>query len=49
MKFNDKMIIADHDISGVEIQVLIENSTAFYFLLNEEEDIYSDADLKVKY
>ena len=41
--------LTDADINGVEIQTLIDNNAAFDFLKAEEEDIYSDADLKVKY
>lgn len=45
----EKINLTDADISGLEIQTLIENSAAFDFLKVEEEDIYSDADLKVRY
>ena len=41
--------VIDTDISGLDIQTLIENNAAFDFLKANEEDIYSDADLKVKY
>jgi hypothetical protein len=41
--------LTDADINGAEIQSLIDNNPAFDFLKADEEDIYSDADLKVKY
>jgi hypothetical protein len=41
--------LTDADINGAEIQSLIDNNTAFDFLKAAEEDIYSDADLKIKY
>ncbi len=41
--------LTDADINGAEIQSLIENNAAFDFLKDENEDIYCDADLKVKY
>lgn len=41
--------LTDTDINGAEIQSLIDNNAAFDFLKADEEDIYSDADLKVKY
>ena len=44
----EKINLTDADINGLEIQTLIQNSAAFDFL-KEEEDIYSDADLKVRY
>lgn len=37
------------DINGKELAYLMNESTSFDFLKAEEEDIYSDADLKVKY
>lgn len=46
---NKKIVLTDSEINGIEIQTLIQNSPAFDFLNAEEEDIYSDADLKVKY
>ena len=46
---NDKIVLTDAEINSNEIQTLIENSAAFDFLKSNEEDIYSDADLKVKY
>ena len=46
---SEKINLTDADINGLEIQTLIVNSTAFDFLKAEEEDIYSDTDLKVKY
>ncbi len=39
----------DEDIQASEIQELIQHSAAFDFLHKEEEDIYTDADLKVRY
>lgn len=44
---SEKINLTDADINGVEIQTLIENSTAFDFLKAEEEDIYSE--LSVSY
>ena len=44
-----KIVLTDIDINSVEIQTLIENSSAFDFLKSDEEDIYTDADLKFKY
>jgi hypothetical protein len=41
--------LTDSDINSAEIQSLIDNNPAFDFLKADEEDIYSDADLKVKY
>lgn len=41
--------MTDEDIHASEIQALIQNSTAFDFLNNDAEDIYTDADLKVRY
>ena len=46
---SEKINLTDADINGVEIQTLVENSATFNFLKAEEEDIYSDADLKIKY
>lgn len=46
---SEKISSTDADINGAEIQTLIENSLAFDFLKAEEEDIYSDADLKIKF
>ena len=46
---SEKINLTDADINGLEIQTLIENSTAYDFLKAEEEDMYSDTDLKVKY
>lgn len=46
---SEKISLTDADINGAEIQTLIENSLAFDFLKAEEEDIYSDADLKIKF
>ena len=37
------------EISAGEIQQLLANSKSFDFLREEEEDIYSDEDLKIKY
>jgi hypothetical protein len=39
----------DDDISSEELHQIASEGGAFYFLENEEEDIYTDADLKVKY
>lgn len=39
----------DEDIQANEIQELIQHSAAFDFLHEEEEDVYTDADLKVCY
>lgn len=39
----------EEDIQVSEIQELVQHSAAFDFLHNEEEDIYTDADLKVRY
>ncbi len=39
----------EEDIQASEIQELIQHSAAFNFLHNEEEAIYTDADLKVRY
>ncbi len=41
--------ITDDEISGNEIAELLVGGRSFAFLENEEEDIYSDADLKVTY
>lgn len=46
---SEKISLTDADINGAEIQTLIENNLAFDFLKAEEEDIYSDADLKIKF
>lgn len=37
------------DITGRTIAALMEENASFNFLHEPEEDIYSDADLKVKY
>lgn len=37
------------NISMKEIQSLLKNGGSFNFLENEEEDIYNDNDLKLKY
>jgi len=37
------------DICGADIQQLVGQSPAFSFLLDEQEDVYTDADLKVTY
>ena len=37
------------DVRGANIQQLVEQSKAFAFLAEEEEDVYTDADLKVTY
>ncbi|MDX1942224.1 MAG: hypothetical protein SFU99_16790 [Saprospiraceae bacterium] len=39
----------EEGIQANEIQELIEHSAAFDFLHKEEEDVYTDADLKVRY
>lgn len=39
----------EEDIQASEIQELIQHSPAFDFLHKEEEDVYTDADLKVRY
>jgi len=39
----------DADVSGTEIQNLMMKSNSLSFLHLEEEDVYSDKDLKVKY
>jgi predicted DNA-binding antitoxin AbrB/MazE fold protein len=41
--------LANEEVRAAEIQELIENSAAFDFLRQEEEDVYTDADLKVRY
>ncbi len=46
---NPDVSIPNADIRGADIQRLIEHSRTFAFLADEEEDIYTDADLKVKY
>ncbi len=46
---NKKIALTDADINGAEIQILLENSTTLDFLKADEEDIYSDADLYIKY
>ena len=39
----------DEDIANEELHLIAQQGGAFEFLDNEEEDLYSDADLKVKY
>lgn len=39
----------DEDIANEELHLIAQHGGAFEFLDNEEEDLYSDADLKVKY
>lgn len=39
----------DEDISSDELHHMASEGGAFYFLDNDEEDIYNDDDLKVKY
>lgn len=46
---NKKIALTDADINSAEIQILLENSTTLDFLKADEEDIYSDADLNIKY
>jgi hypothetical protein len=42
-------VITDQPIENEEIKGLLQSSTAFDFLKAVEEDIYTDADLKVVY
>ncbi len=37
------------EMQGTTIQQLIQDNAAFDFLNADEEDVYTDADLKVKY
>jgi len=37
------------DISNIKIEQLLIKNKSFDFLNNDEEDIYSDKDLKIKY
>lgn len=37
------------DVSGREIQSILANSESLSFLQAEEENVYSDQDLKVRY
>ena len=46
---NPDASIPNSDVHGADIQRLVEGSQAFAFLADEEEDVYTDADLKVKY
>jgi len=39
----------DDELSGEELHVIAQKGGSFDFLNNEEEDIYSDKDLKVVY
>ena len=39
----------EDEITSNELHYLVEKGGAFEFLNREEEDIYSDKDLKVKY
>jgi hypothetical protein len=39
----------ESEVSGTEIQSLLVNSGSLSFLESEQEDVYSDKDLKVKY
>lgn len=39
----------DEDISSDELHQMASEGGAFYFLESDKEDIYTDADLKVKY
>jgi len=48
-RIKDSVKIDDTEISNYEIQQLLREGKAFEFLANEEEDIYSDDDLKIKY
>jgi len=45
---NRKKLIED-EVSGIEIQSLIMDSGSLSFLEAEDENVYSDKDLKVKY
>ena len=46
---NPDASIPNSDVHGADIQRLVEGSQAFAFLADDDEDIYTDADLKVKY
>lgn len=46
---NPNVAIPNSDVRGAGIQRLVERSQVFAFLADEEEDVYTDADLKVKY
>ncbi len=46
---DSEMETATDDLSTAEIVRLAENSGAFDFLADPDEDIYSDDDLKVRY
>ncbi|GAB3644018.1 hypothetical protein [Spirosoma arcticum] len=46
---NPEASIPNSDVRGADIQRLVEGSQAFTFLADEEEDVYTDADLKVRY
>jgi len=39
----------DEDITTEDVHFIVQNGGALDFLNNEEEDIYSDNDLKIKY
>ncbi|MCF8370325.1 MAG: hypothetical protein K9H64_01805 [Bacteroidales bacterium] len=39
----------DEDFTSEELHMIAQQGGAFDFLDNEEEDIYSDSDLKIKY
>ena len=45
---NREKLIED-EVSGIEIQSLIMDSGSLSFLEAEDENVYSDKDLKVKY
>lgn len=42
-------LLVDYDIQATEIHALVQNGGSLDFLNNEEEDVYTDNDLKVKY
>ena len=46
---NPDASIPNADMRGVDIQRLVERSQACAFLTEKEEDVYTDADLKVKH
>ena len=46
--FLNRNPIYPNDISGKDIATFVANSNAFNFL-NDEEDIYTDDNLKIKY
>ena len=40
---------SESEVSGIHIQSLITDSGSLSFLNSDQEDVYSDKDLKVKY